>query len=152
MPGVALLRLQQYYGHPQNVFWKIVGHVLGFDPAATYAQRMAALIDRRVALWDVLAVCVREGSLDSSIDLGSMVSNDFVGFFARHPAVRRVCFNGATAESAFRKHVLPQLAQHLAVDYIRLPSTSPAHAGMPYGAKLQAWRAITLDDQRPPTG
>ena len=141
MPGLASLRLQQYYGHPQNAFWKIVGEVLSFDPAQAYELRTAALVQRRVALWDVLASCVREGSLDADIDDASVVANDFVTFFDAHPQIVRVCFNGAKAESVFRKQVLPQLGTQRAIDYVRLPSTSPAHAGMLLAAKLSAWAA-----------
>ena len=142
MPGAASLRLQQYYGHPRNAFWKITGQILGFDPAGSYAQRTAALLERKVALWDVLAACVRAGSLDASIAADSMVPNDFVTFFARHPAVRRVCFNGAMAHSVFRKQVLPHVANGRPMAYVQLPSTSPAHAGMAVAAKLDRWRVI----------
>ena len=142
MPGAASLRLQQYYGHPHNAFWKITGQILGFDPAGSYAQRTAALLERRVALWDVLAACVRVGSLDSSIATDSVVPNDFPDFFVRHPAVRRVCFNGAMADRVFRKQVSPHLANQRPMEVVRLPSTSPAHAGMSYAAKLAQWRVI----------
>ena len=141
MPGLASLRLQQYYGHPQNVFWKIFGGVLGFDPAQPYALRTVALVRRRVALWDVLASCVREGSLDADIDDASVVANDFAAFFETHPHIVRVCFNGAKAESVYRKQVVPQLGTQRAIDYVPLPSTSPAHAGMTLAAKLSAWAA-----------
>jgi TDG/mug DNA glycosylase family protein len=144
MPGVASLRLQQYYGHPQNAFWKILGEILGFDAAGSYAQRTAVLVARKLALWDVMAACVREGSLDSSIDGSSIEPNDFAAFFARHPHVRRVCFNGITAQSAYNKHVLPRRVTGQTIEYVRLPSTSPAHAGMPLAAKALAWRAVSL--------
>ena len=142
MPGLASLRLQQYYGHPQNTFWKIVGEVLGFDPALAYELRTAALVERRVALWDVLASCVREGSLDADIDDASVAANDFATFFDAHPLIVRVCFNGAKAESVYRKHVLPQLDTSRGIHYLRLPSTSPAHAGMRLQAKAEAWRVL----------
>ena len=142
MPGVASLRLQQYYGHPNNAFWKIMGAVLEFDAAGSYDERIAALVSRKLALWDVLAACVREGSLDSDIDNGSIVTNDFAAFFTAHPHITRVCFNGAKAESVYRKYVLPQLGTQRMLDYARLPSTSPAHAGMPLTAKLEAWRVV----------
>ena len=141
MPGLASLRLQQYYGHPQNTFWKIVGEVLGFDPALAYELRTAALVERRVALWDVLASCVREGSLDADIDDATVVTNDFAAFFETHPQIVRVCFNGAKAESVYKKQVLPQPGTQRVIDYVRLPSTSPAHAGMTLAAKLSAWAA-----------
>ncbi|KQP40769.1 DNA-deoxyinosine glycosylase [Pseudorhodoferax sp. Leaf274] len=140
MPGAMSLRMQQYYGHPQNAFWKIMGSVFGFDPQHTaYGARLAALQDGGVALWDVLASCERPGSLDSAIVPASIVPNDFAAFLAAHPRIARVCFNGAKAEAVFRKQVLPTLAQEL--ELLRLPSTSPAHAGMPLAAKAAAWRA-----------
>ena len=142
MPGVMSLRLQQYYGHPQNAFWRIVGEILGFDATGSYEQRTSALVKRKVAVWDVLEACVREGSLDSAIDSSSIVPNDFAGFFALHPSIWRVCFNGATAERVYWKKVLPTLVTNHPVEYVRLPSTSPAHAGMPFAAKVQAWRLV----------
>ncbi|MEZ5639521.1 MAG: DNA-deoxyinosine glycosylase [Burkholderiaceae bacterium] len=145
MPGVASLRAQQYYGHPRNAFWPIMGDIFGFDAAAPYAQRVAALRSHRVAVWDVLAACERPGSLDADIDRRSVEVNDFAGFLAAHPQLRRLCFNGATAQAMFRRHVLPTLAAPLAFDMVRLPSTSPAHAGMRPADKRRAWQAAVLD-------
>ena len=142
MPGGRSLQLQQYYGHPHNAFWKIMGALCGFDPASTpYPARLAALQARGIALWDVLASCVRPGSLDSSIVDTTMVPNDFAGFLAAHPRIERVCFNGAKAEAVFRRLVLPTLDKAHPLRTVRLPSTSPAHAGMALAAKLAAWRA-----------
>jgi hypoxanthine-DNA glycosylase len=142
MPGAASLRLQQYYAHPHNAFWKIMAALLGFDPALDYAGRTAALVHHRVAVWDVLAACERPGSLDAAIVARSVVPNDFPDFLARHAGIGRICFNGATAERLFRRHVLGRLDLDSAVQLLRLPSTSPAHAGMPYALKLQAWQAV----------
>ncbi len=142
MPGVASLRAGEYYAHPRNAFWTIMGDLLGFDPGEAYARRAAHLRRRGIAVWDVLASCVREGSLDSAIVASSLVPNDFRGFFAGHPRVRRVFFNGAAAEALFRRHVRPGLPPLPRVAFLRLPSTSPAHAGVPGPEKLLAWRAI----------
>ncbi|HTO56242.1 MAG TPA: DNA-deoxyinosine glycosylase, partial [Pseudomonadales bacterium] len=94
MPGVASLAAGQYYGHPRNAFWRIVGELFGFDPAASYATRVRRLADSGVAVWDVLASCERAGSLDSRIDPESVVPNDFADFFAAHRRIERICFNG----------------------------------------------------------
>lgn len=139
MPGRRSLEMNQYYAHPQNVFWKIMGELLGAHPALCYGERLAILKSSGIALWDVLASCERETSLDSDIQHES--ANDFASFFARHPHITQVFFNGSKAEQCFRRFVqnkqaLPPLAFH------RLPSTSPAHAGLCYADKLQAWRAI----------
>jgi TDG/mug DNA glycosylase family protein len=139
MPGVRSLEAGQYYAHPQNAFWRVMGTILGFDAQAPYEDRVEALKTSGIALWDVLHSCVRPGSLDSAIEHGSRVPNDFAGFFQRHPAVEQVCFNGAEAERSFRLHVLVGLGIE-SLRYVRLPSTSPAYT-MSFADKLMAWRA-----------
>lgn len=142
MPGAASLRAEQYYAHPQNLFWKILGQILGFDPKAPYAERVACLQEAGIALWDVLASCRRPGSLDSDIHADSAVANDLADFLARHHGIKRICFNGATAETMFRRHVLPQLlASGISIETVRLPSTSPANASIPLQQKMDAWYA-----------
>lgn len=142
MPGIASLRAGQYYAHPHNAFWKIIGALYAIDASAPYERRVAALRKHRVALWDVLESCVRESSLDSDIDDASIVVNDFASFLRTHPRVQTICFNGAKAESCFRKHVAAGLPATRELRYHRLPSTSPAHAAMPFAAKVAAWRAV----------
>jgi len=140
MPGAASLAAGEYYAHPRNGFWAIVCAVLGIDAALPYAERARGLAERGYALWDVLGACRRQGSLDARIDAESIEVNDFAGFFAAHPRIDRVFFNGTTAESCFRRHVAPGLGGRF--DCRRLPSTSPANASIPYAAKLAAWQEI----------
>jgi len=140
MPSVASLVAGEYYAHPRNLFWPIMAEILGFDPGARYARRTAALARARIALWDVVASCVRPGSLDTSIRNDSIVANDFPAFLAAHPRISRVCFNGRKAEAAWRRHVAARLPATDKFDCRLLPSTSPAHAGMGYRDKLRIWR------------
>ena len=142
MPGIASLRAQQYYGHPRNGFWPIMGAIFGFDAQLPYAQRVMRLQAHGVAVWDVLARCTRPGSLDSAIEAGSVVVNDFAGFLSQHPQITRICFNGATAANLFRRHAATALALAPSVQTCRLPSTSPAHAGMALVDKLRAWQVV----------
>jgi hypoxanthine-DNA glycosylase len=141
MPSEASLAARQYYAFRHNQFWRIAGDVCGFAPDASYERRKAALRRCRIALWDVLESCIRPGSLDSAIREDSIRVNDFAAFLAAHPGIRRVCFNGARAETAWRRYVAPRLPKSLALELRRLPSTSPAHAGMRYREKLRAWRS-----------
>ena len=97
-----------------------------------------------IALWETLASCVRPGSLDSAIDRDSIVVNDFAGFFTAHPRLRRICFNGAAAADIYRRRVLPALPAH-DIEYLRLPSTSPANASLSFERKLDAWRQVKFD-------
>jgi TDG/mug DNA glycosylase family protein len=142
MPGTASLEAGQYYAHPRNLFWRILGELAGAGPALPYERRIKALKSARIALWDVLESCAREGSLDSAIDDGSLLPNDFESFFQGHPMITHVFFNGAKAEACFRRRVLPD-ARLRPFQYHRLPSTSPAHASLSYAQKLKAWRVIS---------
>lgn len=141
MPGVASLRVGQYYAHPCNLFWRIMAELLDFDPASPYDSRVQALKSARIALWDVLRSCLRVGSLDSSIASGSQEANDFVAFFREHPKITHVFFNGAKAEECYCKYIRPAIGCEN-LKYLRLPSTSPAHASLSFENKLEKWRIV----------
>lgn len=142
MPGVASLEALQYYAHPRNAFWPILGELFGIDPTAEYEARIRALEKLPVILWDTLQACHRPGSLDSNIDAGSARANDFPGLLRRFPEIRAILFNGATSEKYFRQLVVPQLPDPLSIQLLKMPSTSPAHAGMRFEEKLAAWRRL----------
>jgi hypoxanthine-DNA glycosylase len=134
-PGAASLAAQQYYAHPRNQFWRLVGTVLGEDLAALpYRQRLPRLLAHRVGLWDVLAACERDGSLDTAIRAPR--PNDFNLLAQRCPSLRRVCFNGKTAGR------LAVYFEHAGYQTLVLPSSSPAHAAMSFEQKLASWRAL----------
>jgi len=141
MPGKASLAAGQYYAHHRNMFWTIMGEFIGAHPGLPYEERLKMLRSSGIALWDVLHSCVRKSSLDSHIEASSEVPNDFNAFLLQHPGVTHVFFNGAKAEQSFRKHVMPTL-KSATLQYQRLPSTSPANAGMSYQQKLFAWRSV----------
>lgn len=142
MPSRESLARQQYYAHPRNAFWPIVSELLGVE-AADYDERARLAVQRGVAVWDVFSDCIRPGSLDSDIDDGTAEINDFTRFFREHPGIGHIFFNGAKAESVYLKRVLPKLESRAAeIPHLRLPSTSPANAGMSLAQKKSAWRAI----------
>jgi double-stranded uracil-DNA glycosylase len=143
LPGRRSLQMQQYYAHPQNAFWKLIGAIFAADGNLPYARRVKILTRHRIALWDVLAAAERPGSLDSSIVHASAQANDFEEFFRAHPQIRRVFFNGRKAEELYRRFVLPKLgSEFAAIRYECLPSTSAAHAGMTIAKKLEQWSRI----------
>ncbi len=140
MPGVVSLNANQYYAHPRNAFWKIMADIYDFKVELPYARRLAKLKQSGLALWDVLHACDREGSLDSDIKSGSRIPNDFGRFFKDHQKIRLVGFNGAEAEKSYKIHVLPDLGV-TNIKYVRLPSSSPAHA-VSLQKKTVAWREV----------
>jgi hypoxanthine-DNA glycosylase len=149
MPGGASLRAEQYYAHPRNLFWPILGELLDAHPYLPYTTRLEKLKSAGIALWDVLQSCERAGSLDSRIASQSIVPNNFVDFFEHHPNIQRVFFNGAMAETTFRRHVLTTLPL-LGCHYHRLPSTSPANAAFSFARRLDAWKVIIAEADNTP--
>src|SRR5690606_27442624 len=121
-----------YYAHPQNQFWRLLSAVLEEDLAALpYDDRLERLQARRIGLWDVIAACAREGSLDSAIRHAQ--HNDFASLRRQCPALRRVCFNGKTSGKQ-----APLFAE-AGFETLVLPSSSPAYAVMRFEQKLAHW-------------
>jgi TDG/mug DNA glycosylase family protein len=150
MPGEASLRIGQYYGHPRNAFWPIMSALLDLPAQADYATRCAALKARGIALWDVIGSCARSGSLDSAIRPETVRVNDIALLLRTEPTIGAIFCNGGTAEREFTRRVWPSVdPNHRDLPRLRLPSTSPAYAGMPFADKLAAWRVI-LPYCRPP--
>jgi TDG/mug DNA glycosylase family protein len=136
LPGDASLQLGQYYGHPRNKFWELVGAALGEDlRALSYPKRLARLKARGVAVWDVIADAHRVGSLDSSIRLERP---NPIPELIRRTGVRAVFFNGKKAQASFRRH----FGEPEGVAVFALPSSSPAHASMTRPRKLAFWKRI----------
>lgn len=143
MPSIRSLEQQQYYAHPRNSFWPIVTELLSSNTSIEYEAKKALLIHNRIALWDVLKSCHRKGSLDSSIKNETIVANDFNDFLSQHPSIKAVYFNGARAQQEYNKLVLPTLdAWFSSIEYVRLPSTSPAMASLSREQKLRQWKTI----------
>ncbi|CAN5333489.1 DNA-deoxyinosine glycosylase [soil metagenome] len=137
-PGVASLAAQQYYGHPQNQFWKILQAIWPScalpTGANSYKIRSEWLLARGLGVWDVYAACEREGSLDSNIR--QPVVNDFAEILRLCPALQAIAHNGGESFKHARH------TQLLGLPVYRLPSTSPANASWSFERKLAAWREV----------
>jgi len=133
-PGEASLAAQQYYAHPRNHFWPLVGALTG-TPLATmpYRERLVALRAHGIGLWDVYVACSRRGSLDGAIRDAERGEISRVRRAA--PDMRLVCFNGQTAARA-----LPAWRE-AGYATLALPSSSPAYT-RPFEEKLAQWREI----------
>ncbi|MBY4678952.1 DNA-deoxyinosine glycosylase [Marinobacterium arenosum] len=143
MPGERSLQAEQYYAHPRNAFWPIVEALLQLPADSSYQQRIEALRQHGIALWDVLANCRRQGSLDSAIEPNSIAYNNLTGLLQDCHRIERIFFNGGTAETLFRRGlrngdiILPR-----PIRLQRLPSTSPANARLTPADKLAHWRQL----------
>jgi TDG/mug DNA glycosylase family protein len=143
MPSVASLEKHQYYGKPQNAFWRIMGELFGAGPDLPYEERTEKLARQGVAVWDVLAACERPGSLDSAIKMQTIEANDFATLLGEQPAISHIFFNGKKAEEIFRKRSLAAVERvRTDVVFTCLPSTSPAMASLNFAQKLDRWKVV----------
>lgn len=143
MPGKRSLEKYQYYAHPRNSFWPIMRRLLSADAELNYNDRKNLLLTNKIAVWDVLKSCYRKGSLDADIDQSSVEPNHFRSFLTEQNNITHIFFNGAKAAQLFNKNVLNTLGEeHQNLGYIKLPSTSPAHAAMTMQQKLLTWQII----------
>ncbi len=134
MPGKDSLKYNEYYAHPRNSFWKLMFDVLKTPYSKDYSAKQTLLFDNKIALWDILATCYREGSLDS--DILEEEPHDIQGFLETHPKVTHIAFNGKSSQHFFKRYI-----KGIDLPSVILPSTSPAYV-ISYEKKLNEWKVI----------
>ena len=134
IPGKESLRMNMYYAHPQNAFWKIIFKLHDVPFSTDYKDRREMLLENRIALWDVLKVCTRRTSLDNDIRMEE--PNDLDIFLSLHPGISKIYFNGKVASRYFKKYF-----PNISLPNQALPSTSPAHA-IKWEHKMEVWQVI----------
>lgn len=140
LPGVASLQAAQYYAHPRNQFWPMMQQLFGVANNLPYVQRIDTLQQAKVALWDLIAVAERRGSLDSAIRPGSVQLNDLATLLQELPDLRAVWLNGTAAAKSWQQLCKAGMQVPVSVQVYPLPSTSPAHAAMSFAEKLILWQ------------
>ena len=138
VPGVKSLELLEYYAHPRNAFWEIMGALYSANRGLPYQQRLERLQDAGIAVWDVLSSAEREGSLDSAIR--HAVPNDLVGLLNNCPEIELIALNGSYASATFKRYARAMLIPRVNLRFVTLPSTSPANARVSVQHKLEVWR------------
>ncbi len=142
MPGVKSSEKQQYYAHPQNRFWKVMGIICNEANLADfdYNLKLKILLKNNIALWDTIKSCKRKGSLDS--DIKNETLNDIKKLLKDHPKIKTICLNGNKSYSAFKKY-FPDLSDKY--NCYKMPSTSPANAKYKLEDLCKIWSMITRD-------
>ncbi|VFB03207.1 MULTISPECIES: DNA-deoxyinosine glycosylase [Chryseobacterium] len=135
IPGLKSLEKQQYYGHPQNKFWKIIFHLFNEDFTEDYIQRINILKKHHIALWDVIDSCERKGSLDSEIK--NEEANQIPELLQKYPNIQAIFCNGGKSYKNLQK----MLGKNSIVPFYLLPSTSPLHT-ISFEKKLEEWKKI----------
>ena len=139
MPGIKSLEEQQYYAHPQNRFWKVMGYICN-EPGLhefNYESKLRVLLKNNIALWDTIKSCKREGSLDS--DIQNETPNDIRGLLKKYPDITKICLNGNKSYSAFKKYFPDLLDKY---NCHKMPSTSPANARYSLDRLIKEWEKI----------
>jgi hypoxanthine-DNA glycosylase len=143
LPGEESLRRGEYYAHPRNLFWQIVFALFDAPVVADYRERLAFVLERRIALWDVCEIGERYASADATIRREQ--PNAIDRLLDAHPLIRTVAFNGTGARRLYDRH----FARRAKLAYLALPSTSPAHARIDFAGKLARWIALREALYRP---
>jgi TDG/mug DNA glycosylase family protein len=140
-PGEASLSAKRYYAHPRNQFWRLLSAVTS-EPLTNmdYSERLACLLAHQIGLWDTIAACQREGSLDTAIRQAQ--ANELNVLLHHCPQLFRVCFNGKTSGKS------EQHFSRAGFETLVLPSSSPAYAHMSFDDKLAAWKKIVDPSSR----
>jgi hypoxanthine-DNA glycosylase len=136
LPGEESLRRNEYYAHPRNLFWPILGALFGEPVPERYEDRLAMAARHRVALWDVVGAGERHASADATIRLHR--PNPIDRLLDEFPDIRGLAFNGGTALRLFDRHFV----RRTDLVYLGLPSTSPAHARLGFPDKLARWAPL----------
>lgn len=136
MPGDQSIAKQQYYGNKGNHFWKILFTIFDENYSASYDERQIFLKKHKIAMWNVLASCIREGSSDSKITNETI--NDFINFHKQYPNIRHVIFESKSAAKFYHKYLKPQIG----ISYHILPSTSGLNAGTSFSQKVELWKVL----------
>jgi len=139
MPGLKSLKEQQYYAHPQNRFWKVMG-VICNEPKLNkldYDLKLNTLLKNNIALWDTIKTCKRDGSLDS--DIQNETPNDIRKLLKKHPNIKTICLNGNKSYSSFKKYFPDLIGKY---NCLKMPSTSPANARYSLDKLIEEWLII----------
>ena len=141
MPGVKSLEAHQYYAHPQNRFWKVMGAICN-EPNLTnfdYEIKLKTLLDKKIAIWDTIKSCKRDGSLD--VNIQSEIPNNIRKLLNEYPNIQTICLNGNKSYSAFKKYFSDLLEKY---SCYKMPSTSPANAKYSLDVLINEWAKIVL--------
>ena len=133
-PSIDSFEKSFYYAHPRNQFWKLLSELTAY-PINNQDQKIWLLKESKIALWDMVATCTRDNSLDSSLE--DIEVNNIAEFLEEHPTIEKVAFTGRLAEKLFGMHF-----DYLEVERVYLPSPSSAYAKMSFEQKLENYRKL----------
>ena len=123
-----------YYAHPRNQFWRILSRITGY-PINNRDQKIWLLKEAKIALWDMVAQCQRDNSLDSSLE--DIEINNIALFLEEHPTITKVAFTGRLAERLYKIQF-----DYIEIETLYLPSPSSAYAKMSFEQKVAIYQGL----------
>ncbi|MEG0695430.1 MAG: DNA-deoxyinosine glycosylase [Erysipelotrichaceae bacterium] len=138
MPSVTSLEKQEYYGFAYNRFWRILEHTYECE-LSNYEEKQQCILNYHLGLWDVIAECEREGSLDSHIRNEKV--NDIKAILKTYPSIQRIICNGRKSYDLYQHYFID-----VKIECLYLPSTSNANRSMKEKKIFNLWNdALTKD-------
>ena len=136
-PSVKSRNENFYYAHLQNRFWKLIAKIYNEETPITVEEKKNIILKNNLAIWDVIKSCDIVGSADNTIQ--NVEINDVNRLISKNN-IKKVIFNGKKSFELYIKHN-NKLAN---VEYIELPSTSPANAKYSFDKLYNIWcKALT---------
>lgn len=134
-PSVKSREQAFFYGHKQNRFWPLMGKLLNTEIPEDIPRRKELMLQRKIALWDVIEECDIIGSSDSSIK--NVVPVDIMKII-NTADIQGIFCNGNTSYTLYMKYLYPisQITAH------KLPSTSPANAAWNIERLYEEWKIL----------
>lgn len=136
-PSVKSREHNFFYAHPRNRFWKVLAYIFNSPVPDNIEEEKLFLLDKHIALWDVIASCDIEGSSDSSIK--NVTPND-LSYILEHTKVKQIYTNGKAADKLYKIF----LEEKTGITSICLPSTSPANASWTFEKLCESWKQILM--------
>ena len=137
-PSVKSREQNFYYGHPRNRFWRILSELTASELPVSIPEKKAFLLEKHIAVWDVIASCEIIGSSDSSIR--NVVPTDINRILKKAP-IRTIYANGGKAYELYQNYAFSMTGREIQ----KLPSSSPANAAWQLERLLEAWSVIKSD-------
>ena len=134
-PSVISRKKSFYYANPQNRFWKVLSAVFNSPLPQNTDEKKELVLKNKLALFDVIKQCEIKGSGDSTIK--NVIPNDLKPII-ESSNIKHIFLNGKTAEKYYKKYLSPVIN----IDYVTLPSTSPANAAYSLDRLIEEWKII----------
>lgn len=135
-PSVKSLEDQEYYAFPRNRFWKVIAKLTNTVVLTDYETKKRLLLSYHIGVWDVAQEAMRQGSAD--VNIREVLPHPIDEFVHKHPKLRKIVFNGRKAEELFYRFFTPCET----IEYVVLPSTSPANAAYSLERLLKYWSVL----------